>query len=110
MAAWVANHESLNKTGGFREVGLQQRPVAGVRNVVLAYPGVKGVHALHVWSLGTGHDAVTVHVTADGADPCLGTNLGDVLRTRFDAEYVTVQVDIAGKDGSIAPRSCAGRE
>src|SRR4029079_16767158 len=68
-------------------------PVARVRKVVLAHPGVKGVHALHVWSLGTGHDAVTVHVTADGVDPDLGTRLGDILRTKFEAEYVTVQVE-----------------
>ena len=75
-------------------------PVARVRKVVLAHPGVKGVHALHVWSLGTGHDAVTVHVTADGADPSLGTTLGDVLRGRFDAEFVTVQVDVVGKESA----------
>lgn len=68
-------------------------PVARVRKVVLAHPGVKHVHALHVWSLGTGHDAVTVHVTGDGVDPDLGTRLGDVLRTKFEAEYVTVQVE-----------------
>lgn len=70
-------------------------PVARVRKVVLAHPGVKSIHALHVWSLGTGHDAVTVHVTADGVDPDLGTHLGDVLRTKFAAEYVTVQVERA---------------
>jgi cation diffusion facilitator family transporter len=75
-------------------------PVARVKKCVLAYPGVKAVHALHVWSLGTGHDAVTVHVTADGADPNLGTGLGDVLRSRFHAEYVTVQVDVVGPDGT----------
>lgn len=69
-------------------------PVARVKKCVLAHPGVKSVHALHVWSLGTGHDAVTVHVTADGADPNLGTTLGDVLRSKFNAEYVTVQVDV----------------
>jgi cation diffusion facilitator family transporter len=68
-------------------------PVARVRKVVLAYPGVKHLHALHVWSLGTGHDAVTVHVASDGVDPDLGLRLGDVLRTRFEAEYVTVQVE-----------------
>ena len=73
-------------------------PVARVRKVVLAYPGVKHVHALHVWSLGTGHDAVTVHVTSDGADPDLGTRLGDVLRTKFEAEYVTVQVEREARD------------
>jgi cation diffusion facilitator family transporter len=70
-------------------------PVARVRKLVLAYPGVKHVHALHVWSLGTGHDAVTVHVISDGVDPDLGTRLGDVLRTKFEAEYVTVQVERA---------------
>jgi cobalt-zinc-cadmium efflux system protein len=74
-------------------------PVARVRKCVLGHRGVKSVHALHVWSLGTGHDAVTVHVTADGADPNLGTSLGDVLRSRFNAEYVTVQVDVVGEDG-----------
>jgi cobalt-zinc-cadmium efflux system protein len=80
-------------------------PVARVKKCVLAHPGVKGVHALHVWSLGTGHDAVTVHVTADGADPNLGTSLGDVLRSRFNAEYVTVQVDVVAADGTPL---CAG--
>ena len=69
-------------------------PLERVKKVVLAHPGVRTVHALHVWSLGTGHDAVTVHVTADGSDPNLGTRLGDVLRSRFNAEYVTVQVDV----------------
>jgi Co/Zn/Cd efflux system component len=97
-------------------------PVARVRKVVLAYPGVKNVHALHVWSLGTGHDAVTVHVAADGVDPDLGTRLGDVLRTKFEAEYVTVQVERAtnaaattgteagsatGDESESAPVSCA---
>jgi hypothetical protein len=52
--------------------------------------------------MGTGHDAVIVHVTADGADPNLGTALGDVLRARFRAEYVTVQVDIVGPAGNAS--------
>ena len=87
--------------------------VARVRKLVLAYPGVRGVHALHVWSLGTGHDAVTVHVTADGTDPDLGTHLGDRLRTRFEAEYVTVQVervDAEGQDLAVPPSSCVGKD
>jgi cobalt-zinc-cadmium efflux system protein len=83
-------------------------PVARVRKVVLAHPGVVKVHALHVWSLGTGHDAVTVHVTADGVDPDLGTRLGDVLRTKFEAEYVTVQVErVETEANSVPPSSCA---
>ncbi|AKV04235.1 Cobalt-zinc-cadmium resistance protein CzcD [Labilithrix luteola] len=75
------------------EAAPPQLPVNRIRKVILAHPGVLGVHALHVWSLGTGHDAVMVHVTADGTDTALGTRLGDILRTRFQVEYVTVQVD-----------------
>jgi len=83
-------------------------PVARVRKLVLAHPGVRQIHALHVWSLGTGHDAVTVHVTSDGADPDLGTRLGDVLRTKFEAEYVTVQVEREETvSSSVPPSSCA---
>jgi cobalt-zinc-cadmium efflux system protein len=68
-------------------------PVSRVRKMVLAFPGVTGLHALHVWSLGTGHDAISVHVTTTGADAALGRRLGERLRQRFAIEYVTVQVD-----------------
>ncbi len=86
-------------------------PVARVRKVVLAHPGVHAIHALHVWSLGTGHDAVTVHVTSDGVDPDLGTRLGDVLRTKFEAEFVTVQVErVETASNSVPPSSCARGE
>ena len=66
-----------------------------------------------MWSLGTGHVAVTFLVDADGVDPDLGTRLGDVLRTKFEAEYVTVQVERVETDatkGSIAPSSCKPTE
>jgi len=68
-------------------------PVERVRKLVLAHPGVRSIHALHVWSLGTGHDAVTVHVMADAHDASLATRLGDKLRKKLSVEYVTVQVE-----------------
>lgn len=76
------------------EAAPPQLPVNRIRKVLLGHPGVRSVHALHVWSLGTGHDAVMAHVIADGSEPALGTRLGDILRTRFQVEYVTVQVDV----------------
>lgn len=69
-------------------------PVDRVRKTVLAFPGVTGLHALHVWSLGTGHDAITVHVTTNGADAGLAKRLGEKLRVRYAIEYVTVQLDV----------------
>jgi cobalt-zinc-cadmium efflux system protein len=68
-------------------------PIAAIREVVAAYPGVLAVHDLHVWSLGAGHDAVTVHVRSDSRDPELGQRLSDRIRAAMKVEYVTVQVN-----------------
>ena len=48
-------------------------PVAAIREVINGCPGVLSVHDLHVWTLGAGHDAITVHVRTDSADPELRT-------------------------------------
>jgi cobalt-zinc-cadmium efflux system protein len=69
-------------------------PVGAVRQVVGAFPGVLEVHDLHVWTLGAGHDAITVHVRADvNADATLARRISDTVRAKFHVEYVTVQVE-----------------
>jgi cobalt-zinc-cadmium efflux system protein len=68
-------------------------PVATIRQIVVDFPGVLSVHDLHVWSLGAGHDAVTVHVRSDARDPGFGQGLSDRIRSVLGVEYVTVQVD-----------------
>ncbi len=67
--------------------------VTEVKRILLDHPGVAEVHALHVWSLGTGHDAITAHVRARSPDVSLATRVSELLRTKFAAEYVTVQVE-----------------
>jgi cation diffusion facilitator family transporter len=69
-------------------------PVALVRQIIGGFPGVNSVHALHVWTLGGGHDALTVHVGTRSTDPTFGQRLADRLRTQLGAEYVTVQVEV----------------
>ncbi|HZU83204.1 MAG TPA: cation diffusion facilitator family transporter, partial [Polyangiaceae bacterium] len=68
-------------------------PVAAVRQVVVAFPGVDSLRELHVWSLGAGHDAVTVHVRSDSRDAALAWRLAQELRRALRVEYVTVQVE-----------------
>lgn len=70
-------------------------PVASVKKTLLGVEGVRAVHALHVWSLGTGHDAVTAHLVVDeGADGVgVGARASEVLRDKLHVEYVTVQVE-----------------
>jgi cation diffusion facilitator family transporter len=79
-------------------------PVGAIREVVLGFPGVSEVHDLHVWTLGAGHDAITAHVHLTVADPTLPSRLSQVLREKFDVEYVTVQIEV-GEDACGAPPS-----
>jgi cobalt-zinc-cadmium efflux system protein len=69
-------------------------PVGAIREVVAAFPGVVSIHDLHVWTLGAGHEAVTVHVRTDSSDPTLGQRLSQRVRAQLHVEYVTVQVEV----------------
>jgi cation diffusion facilitator family transporter len=75
----------------------QHLPIASIREVILAFPGVTSLHDLHVWTLGAGHDAVTVHVTTAAADPMLGQRLSEKVRSTLGVEYVTVQVEVGDR-------------
>jgi cobalt-zinc-cadmium efflux system protein len=68
-------------------------PLEAIRLVVTESPGVLAIHDLHVWTLGAGHDAITVHVRTDSTDPAFGQRLSQRIRGALGAEYVTVQVE-----------------
>jgi cobalt-zinc-cadmium efflux system protein len=68
-------------------------PVDTVRTVIGAFPGVVELHDLHVWTLGAGHDAITVHVRTRLTDPTFAARVSRKLREEFHVEYVTVQVE-----------------
>ena len=81
------------------------RKARAIREVVANFPGVSDVHDMHVWTLGAGHDALTVHVVrSENSDPDLGPLLSKKLRESFTIEYVTVQVE-ATKEPCGAPPS-----
>jgi cation diffusion facilitator family transporter len=81
----------------FLEAAPAHLPVGAIRDLVLAFPGVTAVHQLHAWTLGAGHDAVTVHVGTTGADLSLGRRIASRLQATLGVEYVTVQVEPAGR-------------
>lgn len=72
-------------------------PVTDLEREVRGVEGVKDVHRLRVWTLGTGYDAIALHVTAkkDG-DLALAAAVETRLRARFHVDYVCVQVDPPG--------------
>jgi cation diffusion facilitator family transporter len=73
-------------------------PLSAIREVIADSPGVLSVHDLHVWTLGAGHDALTVHVKTSSRDPEFGHALSRRIRGVLEVEYVTVQVECAGEE------------
>ncbi len=69
-------------------------PVEAIEKVAAAVPGVDCVHRLRVWTLGTGYDALTVHVRArPGFGLTLASSVETALTKSFHLDYVCVQVD-----------------
>jgi len=68
-------------------------PVARIEKALLAVDGITHVTALHVWSLGTGHDAVTAHIRVGPNKPNPCAKACDSLRTKFSVEFVTIQIE-----------------
>ncbi len=73
-------------------------PLAAIRQVITGSPGVLAVHDMHVWTLGAGHDAVTVHVKTTSRDPEFGQRLSRRIRSVLNVEYVTVQVECVAEE------------
>ncbi|MFS8479617.1 MAG: cation diffusion facilitator family transporter [Micromonosporaceae bacterium] len=69
-----------------------------VRRTLRAVPGVTDVHDLHVWTLTSGMDVASAHLSVDAATD-LDTVLADArgrLRDRYRIDHATLQVERAG--------------
>lgn len=94
---WKLLKESLNilLEGVPVDIGLDE-----IEQALLAVPGVREIHDLHVWALTSGKNSLTVHaVLAEGADE--QTVLAAVTKTlaeRFSMRHVTVQIEAAACD------------
>jgi cobalt-zinc-cadmium efflux system protein len=64
-----------------------------VARALVALPGVRGVHDLHVWTIASGQVALTAHLdVTDLAEwPHLLERARRLLHDRFDIEHVTLQ-------------------
>ncbi|MCY0868992.1 MAG: cation diffusion facilitator family transporter [Firmicutes bacterium] len=73
---------------------------AAVARAVCATPGIVDVHDLHVWSIASGHNALSCHVVLDGTLTIAQSQV--ILRelearlTRFGIGHVTVQTEDRG--------------
>ncbi len=66
--------------------------VESVQADLEALPGVTGVHDLHVWTLTTGMDVATVHLTTDADSSAVLEAARTVLESHH-LSHATVQVE-----------------
>jgi len=66
-----------------------------VENSIKSVDGVTDVHDLHVWTITSGLDAMSVHVTiSEGtASPVVLNRVGELLRKQFNIKHSTIQIE-----------------
>lgn len=72
-------------------------PTGAVESALLAEPGVREVHDLHVWSHTSGLNSITAHVVLEAppADDDVMHRLHDRVRQAFRIDHITIQVESA---------------
>jgi cobalt-zinc-cadmium efflux system protein len=83
----------------------QHLDITAVRARLAAVPGVCDVHDLHVWTLTSGMEVASAHLSLDPAAE-LGTVLTSAqaaLHDDFHIEHATLQVEPVGAGGDCAP-------
>lgn len=78
--------------------------VADVERALCCVPGVAGVHDLHVWTITSGMEALSVHVvmttdcTADAGHELVDT-LHELLKKEFGIAHSTIQIERLDRQG-----------
>lgn len=81
------------------EAAPQRLDLALVRRHILEAPGVTGVHDLHAWTITSGVDVLSAHVTvaADANQSSVLAHLCECLRGFFDIEHSTFQIETSDR-------------
>ena len=70
--------------------------LGAVRSLLQAVPGVRELHHLHVWAIGTTSTALSVHLVVEpAADPGLVHDVARTLHDRFEIDHATIQLEPA---------------
>lgn len=81
-----------------------------IGRTIAAQPGVRDVHDLHVWTITSGMEALSVHVVVerDADQHAMLHHLEDLLRSRYGLDHLTIQIDLDHTRGlTISPRLTA---
>jgi cobalt-zinc-cadmium efflux system protein len=70
-----------------------------LRRALEAVPGTTEVHDLHVWTLTTGHYALSAHAVVEESAPSdhVLAEMTDRMADRFDIRHVTIQLEVRNR-------------
>lgn len=76
-----------------------------VKRKIVAIPGVKGVHHMHAWSLTSGKNVFSTHVTVATEQPGeeIRQKIHNLLQQDFNIYFSTIQVETTCSDVKEAP-------
>jgi cobalt-zinc-cadmium efflux system protein len=72
--------------------------LADVGNAIAEIEGVHSVHDLHIWTIASGHIALSAHVDVDELEswPAMLEKIRSLVWSRFRIDHVTVQPEMVG--------------
>jgi cobalt-zinc-cadmium efflux system protein len=79
--------------------------MTALEDTIRSVPGIRDVHDLHVWTVTSGFDAVSVHIGVTGCDTMADgqmilTSLRTLIKDRHGIEHTTIQLE--------CPPQCSG--
>lgn len=92
---WVLLRDSVNILLQGVPTGLD---LAAVEAALLAFPGVKEIHALHVWAITSGRNVMSAHIIVEPQllqDETLLSKINDELEHRYGLTHTTIQLESA---------------
>lgn len=95
LVAWQAWDLFQQATDALLDAAPPHLPVERLRRHLLAYPRVREVHDLHVWSLASDEVALTAHLVVEGIlpDNDFLAQIQEELHDRFGIEHATLQLE-----------------
>lgn len=74
--------------------------ISSVENTILETNGVEGVHDLHVWTISSGIDALSAHISHHGSvrHSDLLVQIRERLHERFGIDHLTIQMETIDRE------------
>jgi cobalt-zinc-cadmium efflux system protein len=97
LVLWSSWSVLREATGVLLEGAPAHVDAVAVGHDLAGWPGVSGVHDLHIWTITSGFPALSAHVLVDAGADCHGIRreLERLLHDRYGLHHTTLQVDHA---------------